>query len=281
MDQTANPFRFLDLPKDLRLMIYDLLITRNHHKITWTKADETASITLVAPNHIPSIYLACKSVHSEATLFLKAKVNRMNAPRTAARLIVHAGPVSPLFHKDSILDDILWNIKFYCTYDGSDSETNASNFVSDYSDRLKNSTGDVFAVQDFIVGAGDFLQVADGCTYCWYDEAEELLEEVTYNSVDEIVEREKEIYDMMLVMMADPERRAKEIQILLLGSESTEDPGTLDLLNGLAALCDSCNVRAVAYSFGLPDGDVKFRDEEGWLAYAGVVDEKAWLEEWA
>jgi len=81
----TESFRFLDLPKELRLMVYDLLITLEHHKLTWTYGDKEAAITLVMPNVIPPMHLTCKFLLAEAGVYLEGKVARAWTCRIMSR----------------------------------------------------------------------------------------------------------------------------------------------------------------------------------------------------
>lgn len=105
-NMSSSTFRFLDLPKDIRLMVYDLLTTRTHRKIMRHEAGKTAAITLVAPDSIPPLHLTCKALSAEATPFLRAKVERMATPHTTPRLIVHAGFPKLLDQSNSIFHEI-------------------------------------------------------------------------------------------------------------------------------------------------------------------------------
>jgi hypothetical protein len=95
--KASSIFPFLDLPKDLRLMIYDHFVTRSHHDISWTQEKETATMTLVTPNPISPLHLTCKALHAEVTPFLKAKIARMSLPRATPRLILYPQALRALF----------------------------------------------------------------------------------------------------------------------------------------------------------------------------------------
>jgi hypothetical protein len=86
--QCKTPFRFLDLPKELRLQVYERIpIVTRHHRIEFRKDNENHTFTILS-KHVPGIYLleSCPHVYSEAISLRK----RLQAPNTEPlRLILH------------------------------------------------------------------------------------------------------------------------------------------------------------------------------------------------
>jgi hypothetical protein len=79
---SVEPFRFLDLPKELRLMVYDN-ITTTTHRYTFKYSPsvpmafgqaQPSSITVTMKSLPLAILRACKFVHEEASLIMSAKL---------------------------------------------------------------------------------------------------------------------------------------------------------------------------------------------------------------
>jgi hypothetical protein len=80
MERSCNePFRFLDLPKELRLMVYECLLTRSHHEIVFQRDQSTkehSRLTLMLRDAIPPIHHTCRQLHTEVVSLLKPIIDK-------------------------------------------------------------------------------------------------------------------------------------------------------------------------------------------------------------
>jgi hypothetical protein len=106
MAAREHTFRFLDLPAELRCMIYELLpITTKHNKI-WMKAkphyalpeDEPASLTLITIEVSVQLLRTCRLVHAEAKQIVAQKIEAISRMTPRLFLDSHA---TPLLNRDN------------------------------------------------------------------------------------------------------------------------------------------------------------------------------------
>jgi hypothetical protein len=98
------PFRFLDLPAELRIMVYERLspVTR-HHSFSHPVADQDeerpkvrdSKVTLVVESVPTAILATCKLLHGEAKPYLKRIPERLQTE--PMRLMIDTASFAPLF----------------------------------------------------------------------------------------------------------------------------------------------------------------------------------------
>jgi len=108
----SQPFRFLDLPKELRLMVYEFIpVATRHHVLrdftfrdphtnlivrlfTPTDPEAVSTVTLVTKSlHVTGILSTCRLIHDEAKAVLAKKLDKLKSD--PLRLIVDAPSIKP------------------------------------------------------------------------------------------------------------------------------------------------------------------------------------------
>jgi hypothetical protein len=109
-------FRFLDLPKEIRFMIYEQLITRTHRNVTTYYTVTSRMIEqgehqplivpmiLVVPDPVPPIHISCRMIYNEATSLLK----KLYMAHSVARIIFPSAPGVAVDHYEDCINEILW-----------------------------------------------------------------------------------------------------------------------------------------------------------------------------
>ncbi|KAF2819203.1 hypothetical protein CC86DRAFT_413274 [Ophiobolus disseminans] len=115
---TAKPFRLLDLPKELRLMIYEqLTVEWNHQSVPLTDKGDLYSITVINPS-LPGIRIlaTCNFINSEGYPILAPRLAQMITPPPtliieAQHLVGVTNMRNCVVHKRSFVDKLLAAIR--------------------------------------------------------------------------------------------------------------------------------------------------------------------------
>ncbi|KAF2637780.1 hypothetical protein P280DRAFT_367745, partial [Massarina eburnea CBS 473.64] len=104
-------FRFLDLPTELRVMIYEFLPYQTiHHTLNIptattsnpnSKKQDPTQITLVSKGIPVQLLATCKKIRNEAQKYLEPKLSQLKTQ--TPRIIVDAQDISCLCDNDGIL----------------------------------------------------------------------------------------------------------------------------------------------------------------------------------
>lgn len=109
-------FPFLDLPKDVRLLVYeqmDLGCRHLHDKIHLPINDTIATVTFVTPLAKPMqspVHLTCKLIREEALHVQRREFYRVPDHRPVARIIVPAAHAMALAKVDGFIDTLCRDI---------------------------------------------------------------------------------------------------------------------------------------------------------------------------
>tara|TARA_R110002003_G_scaffold48_19_gene4128 strand:- start:33328 stop:34191 length:864 start_codon:yes stop_codon:yes gene_type:complete len=280
---------FLDLPKELRLNVYDNFLTRQHCKIAITPYSFSESITLVRPQPIPPVHLTCKFLLAEVGSYLKPKLERMSVEWATPRLIIHPRvykdlpTVNDSFESDLLNDLFPWMQQSKA---GKPVDVAVLSKRIAYHTKEEPSAADLEVIRSHIEYAGRYLARHQVPAEDYYDEAEEILtNKSAENGFWDLSSDEAEVKILKLVdeLMEAPDARVKGLQIIIHFDDGYFPDGE-EVLEKLALVADACylyDVRACVQTFVDEYPTVVFKDRERWVRYDGNVDEKTWIEEWA
>lgn len=76
-----KPFRFLDLPKDIRFIVYELLSTSSPHRLVIPSLEGCVASTFTYT--LSPIHLICKTIHNETSSMVARHRKRVSTLRMA------------------------------------------------------------------------------------------------------------------------------------------------------------------------------------------------------
>jgi hypothetical protein len=145
LPQPRPAFHFLDLPKELRLVVYEKFFpaSHRHDKIEVPFGRQSATITLVTPlprPSLPPVTRTCRLVCLEATAFFNQRFNLDEQERTKPRLVLSKRYAARLVKYNGALDEMLKGLQFAYTdllksWQYSRFEVQAADILDDMRDR--------------------------------------------------------------------------------------------------------------------------------------------------
>jgi hypothetical protein len=271
-------FPFLDLPKDLRLMVYDCLLQRRRHtsSIQCPQSKAQVDTVFITADPIPPIHLACRFLGEEAGPFIKATLTRMSIPHTTPRVIVTAGPIE--LHNGLgltmkiLLDDIHRSLRL---------EKNNCYLYSDLPAATLWQDDALAAYRCFEKNAASFaahtariLTVTNGqfVLKSWRQEVDYVLRRVPEKFAASYLTHTRNCKDLADHWSSLPGGKDKGLHVAVSGYHKGFN--MREFLEWLACW----GIRIFVHADEDTHGEVVFSD--GWVRYEGVVSGKTWREEW-
>lgn len=252
-------------------MVYDLLITREHFKITWAVEEKRAAITLLTPDPIPPLHLTCKFLAEEAGNYLAGRVARMGVRHRVPKMIIHPDEFLA-FDDIEALYELMFNISDY-RYEGRRQSYyhDTLDFLVVTESSSPSLEGVLHALNQYVVRVASLTPrvAGDPGEMNWGNETwHEIKSKLSYSEIqslwDKNADRQALIQERTQQLMDAPNSKSRELHILILGEAKVKDSaGNLHLLKGLASLCYSAMIRAYVHTSRQRDGNVEFRDEDG------------------
>ncbi|KAF2653744.1 hypothetical protein K491DRAFT_717812 [Lophiostoma macrostomum CBS 122681] len=98
------PFRFLDLPFELRMMIYERLpITRQHHQIRIAHKNYAPGILTLITHTVPPLLRTCWPIYTEAIDFVRTRLRDNDNASSAPKIIVDS---TTFIYVSSLLNEL-------------------------------------------------------------------------------------------------------------------------------------------------------------------------------
>ena len=280
-------FGFLDLPVDLRLMVYECLLYPDRHRIRIPHEKDLFDVTLISAAPIPPVHLACKTLYKEVVSCLPGKVQRMGLSRTAPRVIIEAGHLQALIAFVQQLLDILtspthkpWNSSIVHTEGGHEPYHCGSTFDRQFSTHFE-------ALSAFCMNAKRHLSRTLGLSRSWWEQAEEILDPLHTQRYYKIQSPSEVVQRVAKQLAGLPDAKYTTLQILVFGEDRDgfsqfyfirEVQHKVDLMTH--HFSDVRPPRVHVYTDGPTDDTEVQPYSSAWLCYRGELSREALAEEW-
>lgn len=271
-------FPFLQLPRDIRLIVYDNMMTRTHQRISLDSPNGPATVTLVLADPIPPIHRTCKLLHAEAGSFVKAKLVRMSSPWAAPRLIIHSRSANEfLLVFYGLVDEVVYQI----------SENGSAPLCKEFATHLPLNELHRKRILDTLRGyttrTAKFMSDLQVPSCSWKWEAQQLLESDSGRRDNEY--SDDECYDAAFDSLAKelqigPQRGLFQIVLLFNGVKDTKSEQQ-NFLKQVHEICDAYHVRTSLRTIGWGSEVFEAAPYDDFVRFDGEMPDKIWNEEWA
>lgn len=237
------PFRLLDLPPELRVIIYGHLITQKHTTITarHPSTNYETCITLVRSEPVPPIYMTCRFLYAEAGSYLEEKIKNTSTSSKTPRIIIHPSSMYALFGRRSLLYSTLRSMRrphfLECP------EEQFSNLTENADVKMcKFSKAEHQDIVDFLGTSEEYLRNATKDQFSRLSDASET--------------------------------KSYGIHFIVAGKWKSVVMKTM--LRHIAMTCATWQMKGFVHAIDHDLEQIDFVDSRGWVSFEGAMDIKKW-----